>query len=1409
MTHHVVVKENLGKVSQTFSRNQSSGAGNSGSLSSQHAGNQNKVFQVTSESVKLSVSQGVTSVTSRVSQSEDKGVTRQRVSGTLMSSEENTGGEPANGTRSKGEEAEVQGLADTPEEAILIGHEPKSAAEKEDELPGEWDKKKYAAEQPDVLLNLNRMQAVTIKAPLTVLGKEVQAVVDTGAEVSVMSDRLYDSLEPEQRPPLNESRVGLVVAEKKTKLKDRGLIEANIELNGHQFLWPVYVAPISDDFLLGCDIIDDKDLLVSSKRGVQIGSEWISCEVTRRPCEIARLKLDRNVVIPGNHEVVIPVSTSGVRSTQMKIAALEPVVEDQRDILIARCAVDLQNRSVPVRLANLGSKSVELKKGYPLGELHVVDQVIEMEEPSDDAAFRGKYSDTGENAESEQTLNGAVPEHLQELYEESCKSINSAKLRQRLAQMLIERKSAFAKSKLDLGCCSVLKHHINTAGAAPIRQPLRRTPKGFESEEEQYLKEQLEAGVVVPSSSEWASPVVLVRKQDGSVRWCLDYRKLNDVTVKDAYPLPRIDMCLDCLAGARYFSILDLQSGYWQILLSEKDRAKTAFITKYGLFEYTKMPFGLCSAPGTFQRCMELVLRGLQWKTLLIYLDDVIVVGNSVEESLERLDEVLVRLESAGLKLKPSKCKLLQEEVLFLGHVVGKNGIQPNPKLIDAVKNWKAPVNKKAVQQYLGLCNYYRKFIPNFSDIAFPLTQLTRKEAEFDWTDSAQRSFETLKASLCQAPILAYPMNEGEFILDTDASDVGIGAVLQQVQDGKEHVIAYSSKKLDKQQRRYCVTRKELLAVVTFLREFRHYLLGRKFTVRSDHSSLRWLMGFKEPQGQLARWLEYISEYDFKIVHRAGKRHDNADALSRQSYDESCTCEVSAADLPCKGCDYCKRRSEEWRDFHETVNDVIPLGSKPEKTCRRMRTRNQVQGQPGAAGQSHLDLESNHSGRWFGHYTVEQMRSMQLADPDIGPIDSWLESGSKPTREEVASCSPATRSYWLNFDNLTKENGVLYLKWQPDEASRPATLRLLVPRKLRKEVLTFCHDHIMSAHQGISRTVQNVKRRFHWYQLSKDVKLHIHTCSVCSANRQPYRRYKASLCKYQVGAPMDRIAIDIMGPLPVSSRGNKYILVIGDYFTRWVEAFALPDQQAETVARTLVTEFVARYGAPLELHSDQARNFESDLFKEVCNLLDITKTRSTPYHPSSNGMIERFNKTLASMIRSYISNDHQNWDVHIPFLTSAYRSTVHPSTGFSPNFLMFGREVNLPPDILYPRAVSENCDPAHYAAELSNRLTECYDTARRTLRATAERQHRNHDTRLTQHKYHVGDLVYKRFHIRKKLEIPWVGPYIVTGTVGDVLYRVCDKKKSYVLHHDLLNPYTAKPIPKWVLKQQKALRKTG
>ncbi|MCG7878904.1 MAG: RNA-directed DNA polymerase, partial [Candidatus Thiodiazotropha endolucinida] len=315
----------------------------------------------------------------------------------------------------------------------------------------------------------------------------------------------------------------------------------------------------------------------------------------------------------------------------------------------------------------------------------------------------------------------------------------------------------FALTDKQLGRTDVVKHEINTGTAKPIKERLRRLPHYAVNEVDKQVDDMLERGIIEPSNSPWAAGVVLVRKKDNTLRFCVDYRNLNSVTVKDAYPLPKIDETLDTLSGASWFSTLDLRSGYWQVGLEPKDKEKSAFITRRGLFQFRVLPFGLCNAPATFERLMETVLAGLQWDICLIYIDDVIVYGKTFEEALKNLETVLERLQVAGLKLKAQKCKLFSKSVSFLGHIISDRGIETDPEKILAVQEWPIPINITEVRSYLGLCSYYRRFIPKFAEIAKPLHRLTEKGQKFVWSNECQHAFETLKKHLTESPVLAYP----------------------------------------------------------------------------------------------------------------------------------------------------------------------------------------------------------------------------------------------------------------------------------------------------------------------------------------------------------------------------------------------------------------------------------------------------------------------------------------------------------------------------------------------------------------------------------------------------------------------------------------------------------------------------
>ena len=391
----------------------------------------------------------------------------------------------------------------------------------------------------------------------------------------------------------------------------------------------------------------------------------------------------------------------------------------------------------------------------------------------------------------------------------------------------------------------------------------------------------LDTKLIRPSSSPWTSPVVLVRKKNGKLRFCVDYRKLNGITKKDAYPLPRIDDMLNTLKGSKWFSTLDLASGYWQVAMHPRDREKTAFVTRYGIYEFNVMPFGLCNAPATFQRLMDRVYQDIAWKFVVVYLDDTIIYSKSFDEHLEHLRETFIRIRQAGLKLNLEKCNFWMQSLPFLGHIVTSIGIAPDPQKIEAVQKIQPPKTVTQLRSFLGLVGYYRQFIRDFSKIAQPLNQLLCKDISYKWDEPQQEAFEELKQRLVTAPILKYPDFDKFFILATDASYHGFGATLSQLdRDRKEHPVAYASKSLTKGEVNYGATELECAAIVWAIEHFHKYLGTAKFVLVTDHSALKWLQT-TEPKGRLGRWILKLQPYNFEIVHKPGRIHSNVDALSR------------------------------------------------------------------------------------------------------------------------------------------------------------------------------------------------------------------------------------------------------------------------------------------------------------------------------------------------------------------------------------------------------------------------------------------------------------------------------------------------------------------------------------------------
>ena len=1210
--------------------------------------------------------------------------------------------------------------------------------------------------------------------------RKLRALIDTGSDVSLVGSEIAKRCRWKVRPCALTS---VLTANGQTMDID-GMVIEDLVVGDRRVPSKIYVTSDLTGFILGIDWLAKQNEInwdFGSQRMRFGRGSWITLLPEDEEAHCRRICVERDIILPPKQETEVPVRV--VRGSRWAKPFLGMTENQQipklKHVYSSRSIIPPKFRDINIRVLNTDPERQLLQKGTALGIVEEAEALSSSEghdlNTSESEATEAPKK-TKKNEDPIEQLMASLPQELTEVQREDVR------------KLLKHYEPIFSKNEFDIGRTHLVEYRIDTQDHRPIRQPLRRHPfKHLDLIDAEVAKMQ-EHGIVEAAASPWASNVVLVRKKDGSVRLCIDYRRINSITYKDSYPLPLIDNCLTALSGASWFSTLDLRSGYYNIPIAEEDRDKSAFVTRSGCFRFTVMPFGMTCAPSVFQRLMDFVLCGLSYMTCLVYLDDIIVFGRTFDEQLLRLGEVFGRIQDAKLKLKPSKCSLMQRSVAFLGHVVSEAGVSMQPEKTEAIRTWPVPRSITEVRAFMGTCGYYRRFVRDFSDIAKPMFDLMKKGAEFVWTEACQEAFETLKTKLTSEPILALPKDEGMYILDTDASDFALGCVLSQVQDDTERVIAFGSRTLSRSELKYETTRKELLAIVNGLKQFRQYLLGRHFVIRTDHAALSWLRRTPEPMPQLARWLTFIEQFDYEVVHRDGRKHGNADGLSRRP---PATPSVNAIEAIAE-----RSRLDPQAKPFESNRRV-----ETAEACNEVHARAIVPNSDGASNAEAPPTEEE-----ADLLVRENTASLQSSDPVLGPIIRMrLASDLKPHLDEVLSESETTKKLWNEWERLEVFEGLIYRR-KDGRPGENEVLQLLVPKQLVTEAIRESHEGMTGGHFGVKRTTDQVKRRFYWPSLKDDVIRFCQTCPKCNEYHRGKLKRQGPLRPVLAGAPNERYYIDTTGPHPKSDRGNVYILTCIDAFTKWAEAFAIRNKEAETIARVLVEQVFCRFGAPVSVLSDQGKEVDGNIMKHICELLGIDKLRTTPYKPSTN-QVERLHRTINAVLGKTVANHQRDWDVRLPYAMAAYRASRHEATGYSPNMLTLGHEARAPVDIVYGASENDDAEVTYqgYVADVRDRMTTAYEEVRSTLRKAAERNKRYYDVRVRPNTYSVGDWVYY-FNVRKyprqqdKWKRKYSGPYLVIRVPSSVtvVLQKGPKAKPFTTHVDKVKRYSLTPPKSWL-----------
>ena len=860
-----------------------------------------------------------------------------------------------------------------------------------------------------------------------------------------------------------------------------------------------------------------------------------------------------------------------------------------------------------------------------------------------------------------------------------------------------------------VGRTRLIEHDILLKNQTPIALKPYPYPPAKQTTIDTMIRDMEEQGLVEQSTYPWAAPIVLAKKKDGSPRLCIDYRRLNDVTESDAYPMPDLNTLIRQMRGAKVFSVLDLKSGYWQVPLKQSARKYTAFRTRRGLYQFRVLPFGLKNSPMTFVRLMNEVLRGYLDEFVRVYLDDIVVFSNATDEHQCHLDKVLERLQRHGLTCNPEKCSFGSTEISFLGHLVTSEGIDKQPEKLEGIINYPPPTKLKDLRKFLGVCNWYSQFVDNYADTIAPLTNRLKQGTKWSWTEIEQAAFNKIKRALYDSPKLSTPDYGKPFCLQTDASEIGAGAVLFQRGDSPDErrIIAYASKKFSDTQTRYAAVERECLAIIWATDKFRPYLEARRFDLFTDNSALTWLHRAKNTNSKLTRWALQLANLDYKTTHVPGVQNEAPDMLSRN---------------PTTGPPVDEEHLEE---------RLVGVPTPPPITATSSPADNLF---------ATTDPANTASGPTITH---AMLATWQANDPNTRDIVHTMATDD-PARN-TGNTTDKKRQY-IFTDGLLRINVGEHTP-------------VVIPKHKTQNVIWTYHDHVLANHPGWKETYRAVKQRFFWTGQKNDIRLYVKSCHICACTKPLNTRADDPATTRIPRHPWEVISIDLMGPYPRTSRGKQYILVATDLFSRWTEAYPLGTATTKTITETLEREFFSRFGYPRVCLSDNGPQFVANDMRKAIEQWGAEGWTTPVYHPRANP-VERRNQELKKGLRALlVDGNHNTWDTKLAPILFSIRNRRNDRTGYPPSVLVLGREGKRPGDWILSRTADNPIEQINM-----DRLSREHNvlTAPPVTGGPTDTKYRTGDT--VYYKAHHLSNAHKKFHAG--FAPKWWGPVKLHKRVG-------------------------------------------